>query len=595
MKSINYAARTLLFVAMVLFVGRETEAQGITSFAPAQNAINVDTATTISVTFSEIYEINVINDQSFVVHGSFTGHHAETITYDSDTRTATFVPEDPFLVGEIVSVTLTPECCFGWQTGFTWSFTIMSVGGTGEFDPPTTYAPESQWQGLCGADFDGDRDIDLVATLGWLAGEDDTVLVYFENGPGGLLASVDTIYMPAEALFSTAADMNSDGHIDLVVTGNFNIYILFNQGDGTFGNPLQSETWDDPWLGVSSAVADFDNDGKLDVVSTGGGHIVIFKNWGDSLVVDTSWTEQDGPEGSHPFYCADLNSDGWVDIVTVNRDMNFIVEVISSFSKFLNNGGTFAPPVTYYLEHSLEHYNNRLHSAFAASLDGSYELDLLFPTSGSSYGNVSHVYWEGDDLDTNQYPGASSPQRAVAADMNGDHKLDIVSLGSYRTSISLATEWPSFAELPQTFDGGWDLVVADLDGDLDLDIAAVDFEYGGIWMMLNRANQTDFDSDGFPDEDDNCPMSFNPLQDDEDGDGDGDVCDNCPTVYNPDQSDLDEDGVGDSCDNCQTVANPDQANDDTDTLAMTLIRWVMPVTTALRCIIRIRPITMGTG
>jgi hypothetical protein len=60
----------------------------------------------------------------------------------------------------------------------------------------------------------------------------------------------------------------------------------------------------------------------------------------------------------------------------------------------------------------------------------------------------------------------------------------------------------------------------------------------------------DGDGDCIPDDADNCPDVYNPLQQDVDGDGVGDACDNCPFVYNPCQDDSDGDGVGDACDLC---------------------------------------------
>lgn len=100
----------------------------------------------------------------------------------------------------------------------------------------------------------------------------------------------------------------------------------------------------------------------------------------------------------------------------------------------------------------------------------------------------------------------------------------------------------------------------------------------------------DDDGDGIPNEQDNCPLIFNPVrpvdngkQADFDQDGIGDVCDpcpldkdslictngadidgdgvindkdNCPNIYNPDQTDSDSDGKGDACDPCPNDPNP---------------------------------------
>ena len=72
---------------------------------------------------------------------------------------------------------------------------------------------------------------------------------------------------------------------------------------------------------------------------------------------------------------------------------------------------------------------------------------------------------------------------------------------------------------------------------------------------------TDDDTDGILDVNDNCPLQANTDQGDNDNDGAGDTCDddddndgildgydNCPLVYNPDQNDRDNDGLGDVCD-----------------------------------------------
>jgi hypothetical protein len=102
----------------------------------------------------------------------------------------------------------------------------------------------------------------------------------------------------------------------------------------------------------------------------------------------------------------------------------------------------------------------------------------------------------------------------------------------------------------------------------------------------------DMDSDGVPDEGDNCLIVANAQQEDMDDDGSGDACDqdidgdglpnegdNCPMLLNADGVDTDGDGVGDLCDsdddadrkldeadNCPATTNPDQFDTDGDGL-----------------------------
>jgi len=87
----------------------------------------------------------------------------------------------------------------------------------------------------------------------------------------------------------------------------------------------------------------------------------------------------------------------------------------------------------------------------------------------------------------------------------------------------------------------------------------------------------DLDGDGIANEEDNCPMVFNPprpvdgsKQSDQDGDGLGDPCDPCPldadddTCVVPDPLDKDGDGYLNFEDNCPNDGNPQQADEDQD-------------------------------
>jgi hypothetical protein len=66
----------------------------------------------------------------------------------------------------------------------------------------------------------------------------------------------------------------------------------------------------------------------------------------------------------------------------------------------------------------------------------------------------------------------------------------------------------------------------------------------------------DLDGDGVPNREDNCPATYNPLQEDTDGDGVGDACDICPLHYDPEQADENDNGIGDACENDEPAAPP---------------------------------------
>jgi hypothetical protein len=95
---------------------------------------------------------------------------------------------------------------------------------------------------------------------------------------------------------------------------------------------------------------------------------------------------------------------------------------------------------------------------------------------------------------------------------------------------------------------------------------ARDGEFDGI-------TATDSDGDGVEDSADNCPLVFNPIlpvndgvQADFDGDSLGDVCDPCPLSEEAecDPNDYDSDGFDNDNDNCPYISNEDQTDSDSD-------------------------------
>lgn len=115
------------------------------------------------------------------------------------------------------------------------------------------------------------------------------------------------------------------------------------------------------------------------------------------------------------------------------------------------------------------------------------------------------------------------------------------------------------------------ILVEDNDGWKFASPAEVNYSViGNVMYFLQYYSATsllgsdDMDMDGIPNDEDNCPCSYNPGQSDMDNDGIGDECDNCPIAPNVDQFDVDNDGIGDACDNCPRSYNPLQTDNDGD-------------------------------
>jgi len=116
-------------------------------------------------------------------------------------------------------------------------------------------------------------------------------------------------------------------------------------------------------------------------------------------------------------------------------------------------------------------------------------------------------------------------------------------------------------------------------GEHVITLSAVDSDgnLGTTSIKITISSAQDNDSDGTGDDEDNCPLTYNPSQTDIDQDGLGDACenedsdrdgysdnvDNCKLAPN-DQQDSDRDGFGDACDNCRVIPNPDQNDTDGD-------------------------------
>lgn len=220
---------------------------------------------------------------------------------------------------------------------------------------PAGLTPDS----IASSDLDGDGDLDLVATDSFT----NLVYLFFNDGRGKFPVSKQLEGIPRRANSISIADLDNDGHDDLIVGyGASNpgfehfplagLAVYTGLGNGQFQEP---KLYDADGPVVSTEIGDMDNDGDIDVLGAnenGNAYTLFFNNGKfpsltpldtphpiDSNVINgfDKTTIVLAPGGSRSPLLVDLDLDGDLDIAVGNRFF-FVVTLL------YNDGeGGFSP------------------------------------------------------------------------------------------------------------------------------------------------------------------------------------------------------------------------------------------------------------
>jgi gliding motility-associated-like protein len=177
-------------------------------------------------------------------------------------------------------------------------------------------------------------------------------LYIFQNQSSGGTLNINptpikvTVSEAPNTLALEVQDFDNDGRPDILASQNqgANLFFLKNSSGASI-NFASSQT-----ITVAGTIndinsADFNNDGKLDVVVTsvfgGQATVLLNKSSGGTLAFSSAGEQIPLATGSGPFgvECADINGDGFPDIIINNRQTNFI-------PVFLHTGNFGAPAFT---------------------------------------------------------------------------------------------------------------------------------------------------------------------------------------------------------------------------------------------------------
>ena len=285
---------------------------------------------------------------------------------------------------------------------------------------------------IAAADLNGDGKLDLVVANS----NSNNVSVLIGKGDGTFLLAVS--YPTGQFTTSVAiGDLNGDGIADLAVGVGGNVDVLVGNGDGTFQAPVSYDSGqaDTP----SIAIGDFNHDGKADLAiahecidnTCADGAVSILLGNGNGTFQPPA-TYDSGGEFALFVQAADFNGDGKLDLAVANASSSGNSTDIVGI--LLGNGdGTFQPAVSY----NAAGYGNAFTISLAiGDFNGDGKLDLAVADFGDCgvaketcpLASINILMGNGDGT---FQPVASSftgsdISAIVAADVNGDGKLDLV-------------------------------------------------------------------------------------------------------------------------------------------------------------------------
>jgi len=438
----------------------------VLSVSPARNAKAAPRATLVVATFAQ--PISAASATTLQVHSpQRQGKRAGTVA-GGGTSTLTFTPDQPFVPGEVVTVSL-PATLKGTASGtaampHVHQFRAAAGGtGTGQFlrngaadVPMSTYSVN-----LAVGDIDNDGDQDFIGT-------DNSLRL--NNGNGTFSSATTNLLLRNTAYTLTLADLNADGQLDLLAS---NGEAFLNGGSGLF-TALPKFAFPSTQGDIRQlAVGDLDGDGDVDVAfaRTSTDTLTIRYNDGTGQFPNQQRLLVD----SRPMGLAtgDVDNDGDLDLVIACQGLG---SNNSYLNVCLNNGtGRFAR--TGRLS-SANGVGNTTVELVLGDLDGDGDLDLVTNNGLVRFNNGTGTF--GGTQTT------TVGQNITLGDIDADGDLDLL-VNTGTLTIGLNNGQGQFgpglgSDLTNIYHS---LVLADLDGDNDLDLLASNANASTVRVRFN--------------------------------------------------------------------------------------------------------------
>jgi hypothetical protein len=317
------------------------------------------------------------------------------------------------------------------------------------------------------ADINGDGKVDLICT----DSKDNTLMVLTNNGNGGFGLNATYNVPPSNPTCVVAADINGDGKPDLICAINVGLLVvLTNNGTGGFGSNAVLNVGDGPSCVVA---ADVNGDGKLDLITADYGDstlTVLTNNGSGGFGFNARLNVGPFPRSTWPHWVAtaDINDDGKVDLISANTS------AIYPSTIFTNNGtGGFGSNAT---------YNAGIlpqQCVVAADINGDGKVDLISANGLTDTLTVLTNNGSGIFGINATYNAGVYPFFVTATDINGDGKLDLVCANAGTNTLTVLTNNGSggfgFNATLAVGNGPRSIAVADVNGDGKVDLISANY------------------------------------------------------------------------------------------------------------------------
>lgn len=391
---------------------------------------------------------------------------------------------------------------------------VLANNGDGTFAAHVDYPAGQRGEFLKVVDLDGDGRDDVVTD----DLNDSSVLVLHSEGSGGLAAPV-AYYAKPDVL--AVGDVNGDRKPD-ILSGYQGVQILLNHGDGTFPGEFElvgGNTGPTSSFG-GLAVFDADRDGHVDLLL---GRLQSWDMFPGNASGDFGAPRTVPIAGAAPIP-ADLNGDDWPDLVMAAANQNIAVYLNDGTGNYGAAHTSSAPAYRTTLRladvnrDGKEDLVSAISSPSSNSVDiqlgdgtGAFAAPVVYPSPQAyalAVGDLDHDGWPDAVVGTRQLQiatllnqkngtfGAGGTVDIEAddgylaiADLNHDGKPDVVTpshvlLGNGDGTLQAPTRVADYALRGL----GMPMVLADLDGDQNLDLVAAAGQ--DVYVLYGRGDGT---------------------------------------------------------------------------------------------------------